>query len=74
MLNPDIRVPDFFSARNYTRASQRFFVVLRACFVFGNMAIFLILLCGIRGTASLSGRSASFCYIFVTQLQRFDAF
>ena len=28
----------------------------------------------IRGTASLSGRSASFCYIFVTQLQRFYEF
>jgi hypothetical protein len=55
-----------FRALDYPRTSQRFFVVLQACFVFGNIAVFVILTVSIRGTASLSGRSASFCYIFVT--------
>ena len=42
-----------FRALDYPRTSQRFFVVLRACFVFGNIAVFVILMVYIRGTASL---------------------
>lgn len=42
-----------FRALDYPRTSQRFFVVLRACFVFGNIAVFVILMVYIRDTASL---------------------